>query len=334
MDYGALIDIGAKLLDAGVTYGTATAAQKQALDAYAQAQKMIAEGQANFKNIATPQYKQITPERLGDTELKGIQNDPQGRLAEQQAYAELKKLSDSGGLSLGDQAALNEIQGNLNRNAMGRDKALQNSYAARGQLGGGAQLAMELSQGQNANERANQQGESIAAQAQARALAAIKERAGLGRQMSQDDYEKKAAAAKAADLIKERNAANSMQAQQQNNQWMNQGFANDLAKAQGQSGLIGQGVANILGTGNVNSNYTKAMGTLAGDTINGVAGGVKKGIGSGGDQSTATSPPPMVTADSTTSDPNAWSQWTGQGSSEGATLNDYDGQKLKEDDDQ
>ncbi len=338
MDWAALVQLGVSLAQSGVTYATATASQKQALDALAKAQQMIAQGQANFGNIATPKYNptDLKSTQLGDTELKGIQNDPQGRLAEQQAYLELKKLSDNGGLSLGDTAALNEIEGNLNRNASGRDAALRNQYAARGQLGGGAQLAMELNQNQQAGERANQQGESVAAQAQARALSAIKEQAGLGRQMSQDDYEKKAAAAKAADLIKERNVANSMQANQQNNQWLNQGFQNDLSKAQGQANLISQGVANTEKTGAQNMAGTAAGGALATSLI-GAGGKALGGANSNPSSPDSTSPPPLVNADGSLagggSDPNAWTGWNGQKpASTGVAVSDYDPQKIREDD--
>ncbi len=345
MDWASLVSLGVSLAQSGVKYATATAAQKQALDALAKAQQMIAQGQANFGNIKTPTYNptDLKSTQLGDTELKGIQGDPQGRLAEQQAYLELKKLSDNGGLSLGDTAALNEIEGNLNRNASGRDAALRNQYAARGQLGGGAQLAMELNQNQQAGERANQQGESVAAQAQARALAAIKEQAGLGRQMSQDDYDKKAAAAKAADLIKERNVANSMQANQQNNQWLNQGFQNDLSKAQGQAGLIPQGVAVQEAIGNVNKNYTLGQGSQINQDI-GSIGGAVGGMGGGGGSKNnpsspgSTSPPPLVNADGSLagggSDPNAWEGWNGQRpTSEGVEVKDYDyPHSLNEDD--
>ncbi len=329
-DYGTQI---AQLIAAGYSQQQAQALLQSAYD---KAQANLADVKGQYKGLATPQYKTIAPEVLGDTELKGIQNDPQGRLAEQQAYAELKKLSDSGGLSLGDQAALNEIQGNLNRNAMGRDKALQNSYAARGQLGGGAQLAMELSQGQNANERANQQGESVAAQAQARALSAIKERANLGRQMSQDDYEKKAAAAKAADLIKERNAANSMQAQQENNGWLGQGFQNDMSKINGQAGLTkdqnaiteksGQAAANnALGTGNLIQSGIGAGSKLFG-------GGPGSTDQPGGGAPAYQDPNVLNTApQGDGSSPSEWAQF-GQSPSTGASLNDYDPSKLTEED--
>ena len=327
MDYSALVNMGLGLVQQGVTYATATAAQKQALDALQKAQAMIAQGQANFANLKTPTYNptDLKSTQVGRSELGGIQSDPQGRVAEQQAMAELQKLADNGGLSLADMKAVNDIQQNLNQNAQARDKSLQNSYAARGQLGGGAQLAMELNQNQQAGQRANQEGESVAAQAQARALAAIKEKAGLGRQMSEDEYNKAAKAAEANDLIKQHNVQNSMQANQQNNQWLNQGFQNDLSKVAGQSGLIGQGVANAMNTGKQTSDFTAAQGATVRDAV----GGLKQQPGSASPP--ATSPPPMVQADGG-GDPNAWAQWGGQKPSEAPVVQDYDPNKLTEED--
>ncbi len=338
-DYSALINMGLSLANAGVTYATATASQRQALDALAQAQKQIAQGQANFSGIGTPKYNptDIKSTQVGRSELGDIQNDPQGRVAEQQAMAELQKLADNGGLSLADMKSLNDIQSNLNQNASSRDAALRNQYAARGQLGGGAQLAMELNQNQQAGQRANSQGESIAAQAQARALAAIKEKAGLGRQMSQDEYDKAARAAQANDLIKQHNVANSMQANQQNNQWLNQGFQNDLSKAQGQAGLIGLGVQQARDVGAVNQAYTNGVGGAIKGAVNGVAAGVKQN-GSSPTSPDSTTPPPLVNSDGSLAggggqpDANGWAQFGTTKPSEAPTVDDYDPNKLHEGD--
>ncbi len=153
----------------------------------------------------------------------------------------------------------------------------------------------------------------MAAQAQQRAMQALQQKATLGRQMSQDDYEKKKAAAEAADLIAQRNAANSMTAQQENNQWQNQGFQNDLSKAQGQAGLIGQSVGNAEKVGAVNQAGINGQGQLAGSLVG--QGAKLFGSGSGGSTTPpATSAPPLVNADGSSagggSDPNQWAQWT------------------------
>ncbi len=291
-----LADYGAQLVQEGITYATATASQKIALDALNKAQQMIQGGMANFANIKTPTYNptDLKSTQVGRSELGDIQNDPQGRAAEQQAMAELQKLADNGGLSLADMKAVNDIQQNLNQNASARDKSLQNSYAARGQLGGGAQLAMELNQNQQAGQRANQEGESVAAQAQARALAAIKEKAGLGRQMSQDEYEKKAKAAQANDLIKQHNIANSMQANDQNNKYLNTAFGNDIDKARGQANLITAAVTNARDIGAQGQAGANAWGQLGGQ-LAGTGGKIatdiaKSGSGSGGGSGTDSNP--------------------------------------------
>ena len=269
MDWSALVNLGVQLAQAGVTYATANAAQKQALDALAKAQENIGATSASFDAVGAPTYTPIAPgsTALGDTELKGIQNDPQGRMAEQQALAELQALADAGGLSLADMQALNEIQSDLNQNAQARQKGLANQYAARGQLGSGAQLAMELSGQQGDLQRANKAGESAAAQAQSRAMQAILAKGNMGRQMSEDDYRKKADAAKAADLIKQRNMGNSINAQRYNNGLQEQGFNDRFDIARGKANLLPAMNANTLTTGAVNQQGTVNTGKFINDAI-------------------------------------------------------------------
>ena len=310
IDWSSLISAGMKLADAGITYANATAAQKQALDALAMAQKNIGATSAMYDAVGVPSYKGIDPAstQVGDTELKGIQSDPQGRLAEQQAITELQKLADNGGLSLSDMKALNDIQGNLNRNNMARQNATANQFAARGQLGSGAQLAMALRGNQDAAMSANDRGESIAAQAQQRALQAITSKATMGRQMSEDDYNKKAKAAEAADMIKQRNMANSIGAQRYNNELQGQGFDDRFNIAKAKGGLLGAANQNALQTGAQNMAGTTANGQLASSVLQTGANAFGK-MGSTGDANPPLNNTPDWKEPGVASQPGEWGQW-------------------------
>ncbi len=282
-------------------------AQRLAQAAFAKAQANIAAGNANLDKVGSANYVPLNKAdyQVPDTELKGIQVNPAGQQAELEAMAKLKELADNGGLSLADMAALNEIQAKTNQNIQANRKGLENQYAARGQLGSGAQLGMQLANQQNAAQLLNTQGEATAGQAQQRALQAIMNRGSLGRTVSQDDYNKQADAAKAADLIKQRNAANSMLVANKNNDIAGQGFDDRLKIAQNKNNLINPGNQLTLDAGQSAANSRLASGALVNGAIGAGAGAASsawdKFNGPSGNGNGATTPPPMVQAEPDTS---------------------------------
>lgn len=335
-DIGALIGSGlnlASLIAQGVNSGlSASEAQAQAMAALQQAQANVAKVGASYDALGRPNYKDIDPgsTQLGASGLGNIRNNPQDIQAENEAMAQLKDLADHGGLSLADMQSLNEIQGNLNHNVQANRQGLANQYAARGQLGSGQQLAMELSGQQDAAQKANQAGESTAAQAQQRALQAIGQRGTMGRQMNQDEYQKQADAAKANDLIKQRNMENSVGAQKYNNTLQSDAFNNDFRVTQAKAGLLTPMNDLALKSGAQQSGFTAAQGNRNNAAI-GAAGKIGGGLwdkltgGSGG-----TTPGPGAGAPAyqpPSSDPSEWISVPGTNAtsaSDSAKLNDDD----------
>lgn len=275
-----------QLVNSGFTEDEAT---RIANTAYGRATDNLARQRADFDAIPLPSYERIDPSSTAvpDTELKGIQLDPAGRQAQLEQMSGLRELIDSGGLSLADMKALNDVQGNLNQNAMARRKGLENQYAARGQLGSGAQLAMELQGAQDDAMRANDMGESVAAQAQARARQAMAERASLGRTMTMDKYGMDANAAKAADLIKARNMSARTDAIRGNNAAAGQGFDDRMAVAKGKNAIGDAERSLMLGQGQFGIDQARARGGFNSKMIDkgiGQLGGSWNGLsGSGGD---------------------------------------------------
>lgn len=287
-DYSWIPAVVGGVAKAANSYGSGEAANSEIQKAY---EKMLANLQARFTdydNLGKAGYKDIAAQQVGPSALEGLTADPQTRMDEQQSLAALQQLADNGGLSLADMKALNDIQANLNRNTLARRQGLANDFAARGQLGSGAQLAMDLSAQQQAATSANQQGESAAAQAQARALQAILQKGQLSRQFGNDDWQRKADAAKAHDMIEARNAAARTDAAKANNAIAGQSFNDELAKAQGKTNLTNSMNSAVFGSGTANANTIKGRASaINGDIDNGVAawgkfGGGSTGSGTGG----------------------------------------------------
>lgn len=249
------------------SYATAGTASAQSQAAYQQMLDNLRARFAEYDQLPAAGYQDIAAQQLGPSALEGIQVDPQGRQGQQDAIAGLDDLAKNGGLSLGDMKALNDIQANLNRNVLAQRKGLTNEFAARGQLGSGAQLAMDLDAQQNAAENANQRGESVAAQAQQRALQAMLQKAGLARGMTNDDYQRKLAAAQARDAIETRNAAARTDASKYNNQLRGQTYADAMGKLKGKTALTGDLNQVVFGKGKNQANTTLAMGGYANDLI-------------------------------------------------------------------
>lgn len=214
----------------------------------------------DYDALGTAGYKDLTAQQLGPSALEGIQSDPAARAAQQESLAALQQLADNGGLSLSDLQALNEVQGNLNRNDSARRNSLSNQFAARGQLGSGAQLAMELQGQQQATQSANQRGENTAAQAQDRALQAILQKGNVARDMANDDYAHKSDAAKAHDLIEAHNAAARSGASQYNNSLRGQAYEDALAQARGKTSLTNSVNETLGGKATDKTNAVNAKG--------------------------------------------------------------------------
>lgn len=283
---GPLVGAGAKAFN---SYETANKSNEDVQRAYQQMLDNLKQRFADYDALGPAGYQNVTAQQVGPSALNNIQLDPTGRAAEQSAMAQLGDLSAHGGLNLADMAALNKIQASLSRNNAARNASLANQYAARGQLGGGQQLAMALNANQNAAAQANQHGEDVAAMAQQRALDAILKRAGLGRQMESDEYARKSDAAKAADLIEARNAAARTQAANTNNSIAGQRYEDELAKLKAKSGLSSQQNDIMFGRGTQQARTDAAMGSTTNNLIdNGVSAIGGRKTGSGGSSSGST----------------------------------------------
>lgn len=277
----------------GIGAGSVAGANQAQLAAYDAVLNNLGQRFSDYSNLKTPGYQNLTAQHLGPSQLGSIQMDPQARVDEQAAEAQLQDIANRGGLSLADRASLNNIESTLSRNAQARNNSLANQFAAKGQFGSGAQMAMELANNQNAAQNANQHGEDIAAQAQQRAMDAVLKKGAMSRELANDDYSRKAQAAQANDAIARYNASMATDASKYNNSIMGQGYADQLAKLQGENQLTGQLDQAILGRGGQQAAGiagTGSMGMSLLDSLmkNNKTGGPKGGTNNNGDPTSTT----------------------------------------------
>lgn len=233
---------------------TSEEASKISQAAYEQMLAQLRERFGDYDKLGTAGYEQFVPAQLGASALADVAEDPALRLAQQETLAALKEVIDSGGLTLADMKALSDVERRLNQQNMARRKGVTNSFAARGQLGSGVQLAAELDSAQDAAELANQRGEATAAQAQDRRMQALMRRGEFARGMSADDVRRQTEAAQADDFIKRWNASALNDGAKYRNTVRGQAFEDELAKARGKTSLT--------------NSYNEALGGQARDKVN------------------------------------------------------------------
>lgn len=179
---------------------------------------------------------QLTPEMLqtvlqGNSDYDNITTDPRLKDAQMTALAKLSKQGTEG-LTAMDRQALDTITRENERSVEAKNQQILQDMAARGQGGSGAELALQMKSAQAGADRASQQGMSVAAQAQQRALEATMNSANLAGSARSQDYNEQAQAAQARDAIARFNAANQQQVAATNVGAKNQAQASNLTSKQ------------------------------------------------------------------------------------------------------
>lgn len=275
-------------LQTGAGVGGSLAANGITQAAYASMLQNLQNRFNDYANLGPAGYKNITAQQLGPSQLGSIAPNAQDEAQQQEAISELQDIQNRGGLNLSDQAALDQIQAQLNQNNSARANATANQYAARGELGSGAQMAMDLANNQNAATTANAAGQSAAAQAQQRAMQAVLQKAQASRTMENDQYARQAAAASANDAIAQHNANYATDAGKYNNTLAGQSFQDQLSKLKGETTLTGDLNNTLLGSANGNANTVKGLAQGGSNLLGGLGSGGSSG-GSGGSGSSTDS---------------------------------------------
>jgi len=162
----------------------------------------------------------ITPEQEAAvlqeaSQMEQVSTDPRLKEAQMSALEKLRQVGE-GGLTLGDRAALGEVQRDTAREAQARQESILQNMAQRGAGGSGAEAALQQMASQAAAERQSRAGLAAAADVNKRALESIMARGTLSSQLRDQEFGEKSQTAKATDLINNFNARNSQDIQMRN----------------------------------------------------------------------------------------------------------------------
>ena len=250
----------ASLLGAGVQAGSGILGYILSAPDRERANQLINAAVDEFGQLDVPKLEQMVAEEVGPSAYEQLRTDPRLKSAQ---YAALDRLERSAteGLTLDDKAAQNEaLKAAARQESAGRQRIAED-FAARGQLGSGAQLAMQLQNQQGAAERANDVSMRTAANAQRRMFDAMMQSGKMASELRGQDFDEQSRIAQARDAVARYNAGARQSARAQNinnQQWMynaqRQGAADKLTAgrikagaAQGQADQL-QGIFGGVGT--------------------------------------------------------------------------------------
>src|SRR3990167_11464626 len=91
----------------------------------AEAMRLIKSVADEYGNIDVPKLQQLLLERAPNTQLAGVKDDPAYRAQQNAADAQLNDVINSGGLTLADRAALNQVRGKGARSESAGRRAIE-----------------------------------------------------------------------------------------------------------------------------------------------------------------------------------------------------------------
>lgn len=239
----------------------------------AEARRILEEGKARFGALELPEFddleQMVTDAELGErSAMEDIApEDAQGAGAQTSSLRQLGEWTRPG-ITAAEQAMMTRGLGEIQR----RNRADRESLArGAGGLGAGQTLALaQRAQSENANQAADV-ALGTQAQAQARALSALRDRFSMGRQRSQDVYGRGRDLAQAKDAMREANARFSLQKTSMLGDLRQRAHTNAYNKT---AGMAGQGAAV--------ADMTSARGNQLAGTVAGGSAALGRGIGAAG----------------------------------------------------
>lgn len=168
----------------------------------------------------------------GTSKMAELQeSDPSLREAQKSALEAYKEVGRTG-LSAEDRLAMRQARTQAENANRARLESIKQNLAARGMGGAGAEIAAQLSSGQQAAEDLSMSADRTAAQAQQARLAALARMSDLGGSMRTQDWQQAAQRAGAADELARFNVMQRSGVQQRNVGAQNQGQLFNLQNAQ------------------------------------------------------------------------------------------------------
>ena len=186
-----------------------------------------------YGNINVPKLQALVLQQVPPSELAKLHEDPKYRAQLDAADAALAQMIQQGGLTMSDKAVLNQIRNKVSAATVQARQGLESSMSKRGTLDSGNQLAMNLSNQATDANMMNQAGQATAGQAQQRAYQAVLDRAKMGTEGLNRDFDQKARVASAQDAIAAGNTNIMNTAAKYNALIPQQNFNNEMALAAG-----------------------------------------------------------------------------------------------------
>lgn len=248
--------IPAALIGAGVQAGAGVLGYLLSMPDRQKAEQIINSALDEYGQLDVPALEAIVAQEVGPSAMEQIRTDPRLRDAQQAVLDRLERAATEG-LSLEDKVAQNEaLRAGSRQESAGRQRIAED-FAARGQLGSGAQLAMQLQNQQGAADRASQVSMQTAANSQRRMYDAMLARGQLAGNLRNQEFGEQERIAQARDAVARYNAGARQQAAAQNiaNQQWTYGqranlAANRLGAASQRAGIYtgrAQNTANLFG---------------------------------------------------------------------------------------
>lgn len=223
----------------------------------------------------TPQLEQDLNNTFAQSAVGNLQEDPNLRKAQTDALTSMQQRAKVG-LSAEDRAALNQVRSQTQQDANANRQAVLQQMQSRGIGGSGASLVAQLQSGQDAQNLASSQSNSLMGQAQSKALQALGQSSDMASQLRGQDFSNNQVKTNAVDERNRFLANNSIARQQANVQSLNtaqhsnlqnqQNISNDNAQianteaqrqAQAQQDQYSQKLAYASGASNQLSNLGK-----------------------------------------------------------------------------
>ena len=154
-------------------------------------------------------------ETLGPSGYEQISVDPRLKAEQMSALEKLSGLSESG-LTPADIAALEQVRRGAASEAEAKQGQILQEMQQRGQGGSGAELIARLKAAQSGADRQSAEGLEIAKMAQQRALEALSQSANLAGSLRGQEYNEQSDLAKARDIVNRFNTENRQSVQQRN----------------------------------------------------------------------------------------------------------------------
>lgn len=173
--------------------------------------------------IILQQYQQagqLTPEleqliQASASEYNNIKTNQQLRDIQNQALQRMTQLGRAG-LTPDERAQMRQAQAQVAQQGQATQQAIIQNLAARGQAGGGAEIAARLGASQSAAQQMSEAADRASGIGAQRALQAIASSGSMGSQMEQQQYSQEAQRAQAADVMNRFNFEAQIGRQQRN----------------------------------------------------------------------------------------------------------------------